>query len=147
MAMNATRCGLVVAVVTLAACSNSPTAPTPPAVVAAAPPLVIDFPVVARPARIYVNSALYRYLLSTTRFVLYDDGTFTLQFLNNGSGIGEYRGTYKEANGTVDFDWEGWSVMGPWDATASLTPDALTVSYNDIMKWNDFEDGVYDRAR
>jgi len=43
---------------------------------------------------------------------------------------GEYRGRYTEANGDIVFDWEGWSVAGPWGAIG-------------IMRLSDFEDAVY----
>jgi hypothetical protein len=54
-----------------------------------------------------------------------------------------YRGGYTEADGTITFDWEGWSVAGPWAATGTLKDGTLTVRYNDIMQWTDFDDAVY----
>jgi hypothetical protein len=78
-----------------------------------------------------------------SRYVLYDDGKFALQF----SGLFEYRGTYKESDGTITFEWEGWSVMGPWGATGTLNGDTLDVKYNLVMQLTDFIDGVYIRQR
>jgi hypothetical protein len=80
-----------------------------------------------------------------SRFVLYENGAFVLQFF--GRVVVEYRGRYTEADGDVIFEWEGWSVAGPWGATGSLSGDALSVRYNIIMQMSDFEDGVYRRER
>jgi hypothetical protein len=116
--------------------STAPTS-TPPATVGVPP----AFPAVKRSARIYValdSSPL------PSRYVLYDDGTFVLQYSRANL---EYRGTYHEAYGAIAFEWEGWSVAGPWGATGSLSDDALAVRYNLIMQLSDFEDGLYIRAR
>jgi hypothetical protein len=78
-----------------------------------------------------------------SRFVLYDNGGFVLQFV----GRGEYRGGYTEANGVITFEWEGWSAAGPWGATGLLSDDRLSVRYNIIMGLTDFEDAVYLNAR
>jgi hypothetical protein len=74
-----------------------------------------------------------------SRFVLYDNGAFVLQYV----GGGEYLGEYTQTNGTVAFDWEGWSLAGPWEATGTLEGEWLTVRYNFIMQLTDFEDAVY----
>jgi hypothetical protein len=58
-------------------------------------------------------------------------------------GEGGYRGGYKDANGVIVFEWEGWSGAGPWGATGILTGDSLTVQYNEIMHHTDFEDALY----
>jgi hypothetical protein len=78
-----------------------------------------------------------------SRFVLYDNGAFVLQYV----GRGEYRGRYAEDKGVITFEWDGWSVAGPWGATGALSDDSLSVRYNLIMQLSDFEDGVYLRAR
>jgi hypothetical protein len=79
-----------------------------------------------------------------SRFVLYDNGAFVLQYSSLGEG--GYRGGYTDANGVMTFEWEGWSVLGRWGASGSLTGDALTVQYNQIMQLTDFEDAVYVRT-
>jgi hypothetical protein len=76
-----------------------------------------------------------------SRFVLYENGAFVLQYPPLGEG--GYRGGYIDANGVITFEWEGWSVAGPWGATGSLQGDSLTVQYNEIMQHSDFEDAVY----
>jgi len=78
-----------------------------------------------------------------SRFVLYDNGAFVLQYSSLGEG--GYRGEYKDANGIVTFEWEGWSVAGRWGASGTLRGDELTVQYNLIMQLTDFEDAVYVR--
>jgi hypothetical protein len=75
-----------------------------------------------------------------SRFVLYDNGAFVLQYASLG---GEYRGGYTESNGIITFEWEGWSLAGPWGATGTLNSGSLTVRYNVIMQLTDFEDAVY----
>jgi hypothetical protein len=77
----------------------------------------------------------------TSRFILYDNGAFVLQYPSLGEG--GYRGGYKDADGVVMFEWEGWSAAGPWGATGVLTGDSLTVQYNEIMHHTDFEDALY----
>jgi len=75
-----------------------------------------------------------------SRFVLYDNGAFALQYVSLGI---DYRGGYTESNGVITFQWEGWSVAGPWGATGTLKDGSLTVQYNLIMQMTDFEDAVY----
>jgi hypothetical protein len=76
-----------------------------------------------------------------SRFVLYDDGAFALQYVSLGV---EYRGGYTESNGVVTLAWEGWSTAGPWGATGTLKDGSLTVRYNLIMSLSDFDDAAYD---
>jgi hypothetical protein len=75
-----------------------------------------------------------------SRYVLYPDGTFALQF--GGPGL-QYRGRYTESNSVIVFDWDGWSTAGPWGATGTLDGDIMTVRYNLVMMLTDFEDGAY----
>jgi hypothetical protein len=76
-----------------------------------------------------------------SRFVLYDNGGFVLQFPTV-AGDG-YRGGYTEVNGAITFEWEGWNPAGPWGAAGILNGNSLTVQYNSIMQGTDFEDAVY----
>jgi hypothetical protein len=81
-----------------------------------------------------------------TRFVLYDNGAFELQFLNSG---GEYRhglrGKYQDQNGLLTFEWENSGRDGPWGwaAAGTLQGDSLIVRYNTAMWGADFEDAIY----
>jgi hypothetical protein len=95
------------------------------------------------PSRTFVFDRALSYPVSdftkTSRFVLYDNGAFVLQY----AGLGEYRGGYRDENGILTFEWEGWSSAGPWGASGTLSGDSLTVEYNLIMQLTDFEDAVY----
>jgi len=155
----AVRYGAVAALLAIStACSESspPTRPSPVAasVETPAPPPPVPhtptFPALSRPGRVYVGvpapatpthgSALY------SRFVLYDDGTFALQYSSANFGFFDYRGTYTGET-ALEFQWEGWSTAGPWGASGTLDGETLSVKYNLIMQLTDFEDGVYTRER
>ncbi|HUQ20831.1 MAG TPA: hypothetical protein VM099_14535 [Gemmatimonadaceae bacterium] len=125
--------------------SNPPSVsfPAPPA----PPPAPTNFPPPSGPARVFVyDHAFWAPQAYTTqsRFVLYDNHAFALEYA---PPIGEYRGAYTETNGVIVFDWEGWSIAGPWGATGTLNGDTLTVKYNIIMSLSDFEDAVYTLAK
>jgi hypothetical protein len=109
------------------------------------------FPIVEKPGRIFegVDSPYYAYHGSklASRYVLYDDKTFALQYSSWRWGVFEYRGWYSEVDSLVTFTWEGWSTAGPWGATGTLIGDSLAVKYNIIMALSDFEDGLYVRKK
>jgi hypothetical protein len=147
---------LAVLAVCVSACSSPEsrfTAPTPtPPPVAAAPPAPapapqpppLPFPPPSGPSRVYdFASPLTRIVADYTRasrYVLYDNGAFELQYYRLG---GSYRGRYEQTETAVTFHWEGWSSAGAWGASGSLDGDMLTVRYNFIMQLTDFEDAVY----
>jgi hypothetical protein len=99
------------------------------------------FEAVTEPARIYVDATSCP---DPSRYVLYADGTFVLQYQSFTRG---YRGTYREINGTVVFDWEDRSVAGPWGATGAITDSTVAVAYNFVMNMSGFDDAVYTRAQ
>ena len=148
--MNTVRRGTVIALVMLVVgCGDTgPAAPTDarqPPVSAPITPHATSFPPPSGPSRTFVFG---RELLhpvsgytSTSRFVLYDNGAFVLQY----PSLGEpgYRGGYQQVNSIITFEWEGWNIAGPWGATGTLSGDSLTVRYNEVMQWSDFEDAVY----
>jgi hypothetical protein len=147
---------LICAVVTLAGCGDGvrsavPTAPTPTVVPSPqpvpAPSPSSGYPPITGSNRVFVyrDSPYPRvaaYTL-TSRFVLYDDGRFALQYEYP---IGEYRGTYTMTDGVIDFDFEGFGVIGDWDARGTLKGDILSVRYTVIMQLTDFEDANYTRT-
>lgn len=151
--MNSTlRCGAIVLLFVLgAACGSSgPTSPTgisQSPVLSPIPPPVTEFPPLSGPSRTFIFDRELVYPVSDytkrSRFVLYDNGAFVLQFPSLGEG--GYRGRYEDANGAIAFKWEGWSTAGPWGATGMLNGNSLTVQYNLIMQLTDFEDAVYVR--
>jgi hypothetical protein len=123
--------------------SSAPTAPAPRPEPPPAAPRPAGFPPILDPARVYTSAAPLNYPLQPytlgSRFVLSANGTFALQY----GGTLQYRGTYKEENGVVTFEWEGWSTAGPWGATGSLDGKTLTVRFNLVMQMSDFEDAIY----
>jgi hypothetical protein len=74
-----------------------------------------------------------------SRYVLYVDGTFALQY----DGIPAFPGIYSRADSTIAFKFQGESVIGLWLAGGIVRGDSLVVKYNDAMRLSDFEDGVY----
>jgi len=149
MTHTAVRCGALVALLILssgcgASAPTSPTARSEPTANPAPTP-----PPLSGSARIFsfeheLSSGASDYT-KTSRFVLYDNGAFALQYRTCNCG-GEYRGRYTEARGVITFEWDGWSVAGPWGASGTLQGDTLTVRYNQIMQLTDFEDAAYLRT-
>jgi hypothetical protein len=146
------RGAVVVLLVLVAACGSSgptfPTGPNPPSAFpppAPAPPPTTVFPPLSGPSRTFIFDRELSYRVSDytrkSRFVLYDNGAFVLQYPSLGEG--GYRGGYTDANGVITFEWEGWSVVGPWGATGTLKGDSLTVQYNEVMQLTDFESALY----
>ena len=136
---------IVVMLLPLAACGSSgPTSPTginqPPAVPSPTPS-VTNFPPLSGPSRTFVFDHEVSYPVhdytKKSRFVLYDNGAFALQYT---SLSGEDPGAYKDANGVIAFEWQGGNS---WSATGILTADSLTVHYGVYMALSDFEDAVY----
>ena len=148
--MNAVRRASLIALVVATACSDAPLPiapssiplPSIPPTSTGNPPIIgtpPPFPSVSEPARIYnaVDSP-YTPMHGSSRYVLYDDGTFALQYGSPNYAFFEYRGTYEEANDLITFggEWTGW-----------FSGDSLAVRYTERMHHSDFLDGVYIRAR
>lgn len=122
------------------------TAPSPPAA-APLPPVISpgppqeSFPPLSAPARVFVVhrgvTSPVSFWTQESRYVLYNDGAFELQYVRNGI----FPGRYTESRGVVRFAW----TSGDWEATGTLEGNALTVRYNAVMLMSDFEDAVYVR--
>jgi len=132
------------------ACGRStPTGPTSqvPIVPSTPAPAPTNFPPQSGPSRTFTFDHELNYGVSDytkhSRFVLYDDGAFALQYPSLSA---EYRGAYTESNGNINFQWEGWSLAGPWGATGTVADGSLTVKYNLIMDLSGFENAVYGLA-
>jgi Tol biopolymer transport system component len=94
------------------------------------------YPLLLRPGVAYVSTSLP----STSRYVLYEDSTFGVQF-GSSYGFFEYPGKYSRADSVVSFLFD--ANAGRWTATGIVRGDSLIVIYNDEMHLDDFEDGVY----
>lgn len=79
----------------------------------------------------------------TSRFVLYDDGTFDLQYLRPDFGFFAYAGKYARADSSITFLFNDAATAGPWVAAGILRGDSLVVKFNLVMILSDFEDGMY----
>lgn len=153
---------VVVLLVVSAACGSS--RPTSPSGTSQNPsPPLIEFPPFSGPSRTFIvdselthelRRTLPGFRLSTSdlttksRFVLYDNGAFELQYPPSRFGDGRFRGAYQTANGVIGFlfEFQGRSEDTAWhDATGTLKDDSLTVLYDEMMRQADFEDAVYTR--
>jgi hypothetical protein len=139
------RSTLVVALLALSwACNNGerPAAPTPVTATSSpqAPVPPPAFPPLSRPARVYAFDQELSYPVAwytrESRYVLYEDGAFELQYLHV-----DYTGKYSESNSTIGFQFAGGG-----DASGSLSGDVLAIRYSEWMQLSDFENAVYKRT-
>jgi hypothetical protein len=138
--------------VTLAACAadaptdtrgqNPPTHPSAPGPVPTPVPMT-EFPQLTRAGAIYYRTTA-SFIPGESRYVIYDDGTFSLQYLRPDWGFFEYPGRYLRADSVLTLDFNDADTAGLWQARGVFAPDAtLTVAYNAVMIGADFEDGKY----
>jgi hypothetical protein len=66
-----------------------------------------------------------------------------LQFNSGIFGFFEYGGRFARMNSGIALSFNDSSIGGPWEAAGTLNGDALSVTYNSIMSFSDFIDGVY----
>jgi hypothetical protein len=101
-------------------------------------------PPVSGPADVYVFSGNLSYPVvgytTTSRYVLYENGAFALQY----ASLGAYVGTYRQESGLISFVFAG---DARWTATGTLNGESLEVRYNLIMEHSDFENAVYRRSQ
>ena len=129
-----------------------PTAPptTPPPSPVGSPP---PFPAVSNASAIYVGpehlydaSISYNGSSLLTRYVLFADSTFQLQFASFRFGVVTSTGQYSRTASTISFSW----VIGggpPWDAVGTVRGDTLDIRYSINMQMADFIDGAYVLSR
>jgi TolB protein len=86
----------------------------------------------------------------SSRYVIEDDGTFSLQYQSANYDYFEYLGTWSIVDAGLIFVFDGISARyGPsgrevsGEAIATLSADCLTVEYNIVMVLSDFQDGEY----
>jgi hypothetical protein len=137
-----------------ASCAGDPTQPTgqtsqPPGDQLPAPP----FPALSRPGVIYLGDPkIYDVFAGSlgpriaSRFVFFEDSTFSLQFTSARNPFFEYTGRFNRADSVIALGWYEVGLAGPWEAIGRLAGDTMRVSYNDVMHFSDFLDGVYVRV-
>jgi len=106
-------------------------------------PPSLEFPALTRPGqefRLLVTPTDSRQLI--TRYVLYDDGTFALQYLDEAKYFGEYVGTYTRRDSTVNLVWDSDEMI----ATGTLLGDELRVRYNYFLQLQGWRDETYRRV-
>jgi len=81
-----------------------------------------------------------------SRYFLFADSTFALEFDSPRFGTFIYSGRYRRVNSKLVFGWDAWSTAGPWGAEATQQGDSLKVTYNSVMMLSDFVGGTYVRA-
>ena len=102
-------------------------------------PLVV--PPLIGPSTTYVFSGPLDYRVShfteTSKYVLYDNGAFQLQYL-----IGTLTGAYERENDRISFRFAAGG-----DAKGTLKSDVLEVRYSERMQHSDFENAAYKRSQ
>jgi hypothetical protein len=113
---------------------NAPAAQTP-----------VGFPALTRPGQVFrlLGPAPDPGRLAS-RYVLYDDGTFALQYSGPGL-LFEIAGTYWRSDSTITFVYNAASNE-LWIATGTLQLDELRVHYNSTMQQSEFIDATYQRV-
>lgn len=124
--------------------TSTPT-PTRP-VSTAPPPRPAEYPPIIGPASVFDFSGPLshpvRGFTTTSRYVLYDDGAFALQYLGF-----EYPGSYEKDGGTIRFLFFPCPCNDRSQALATLNGDLLEVRYSEMMQHSDFEDATYKRSQ
>jgi hypothetical protein len=134
--------------VTLAGCKDSglPVEPSAPPLLPGEPPpptAPANFPVPSSAASIYDRTSS-SYIPGNSRYVIYDNGTFSLQYVTPAFGFFEYVGRYTRQDSAIAFQFD--ANGGTWLADGIFAGDSLTVKYNEDMIKSDFEDGVYTQS-
>ena len=98
------------------------------------------YPPLARSASLY-NRVTPSAFPGVSRFVLYGDSTFALQYNRPDFGFFEYKGAYWRADSTIVFTFS--ASGGDWYAHAVVRGESLILTFNALMRLSDFEDGEY----
>jgi len=120
---------------------TNPVVPTP----APVPPPITAYPPLNRAGAVYDRTTPAS-IPGSSRYVIYDDGTFSLQYLRPDYGFFEYLGRYLRAGPVLTLGFN--DNAGSWQARGVLRADSsLTVQYNLPMGLADFEDGTFRSSR
>lgn len=123
----------------------NPQSPTQPSAVASFPPLTHPGTIYGEQGEVYAFFSPSQGSL-ISRYVIYDDGSFELEFISGKYGFFRYAGTYTQSGTGLTLNFADRDSAGPWLGTAALSGDQLSVEYNVIMMLADFIDGVYVRV-
>jgi hypothetical protein len=131
-------------------CADATQPGEPPVI---APPVA---PPVAPPAPQAAVVATYQRLGETSpRYVLREDGSFSLEYDYYLGGVIGYPGMYQRADTVITFKFDisstaysGATTYSRWEATGTVRGDTLAVKYNDGMTWllTDFMDPYFDKV-
>ena len=100
------------------------------------------YPPITMPARVYNLDGVHSDG-SKSRYVLYDDGNFNLQFTSLNWGTFGYGGRYSGEN-PIAFQMEWDNAPEPWRATGTVDGTRLSIRYNWIADLIGFENGGYE---
>jgi WD40-like Beta Propeller Repeat len=100
------------------------------------------FPAVTRLASVY-DAEIPDFAAALRRFVLFNDGTFELQYVSFRWGFFAYPGSYNRAGSRINFNFIHSSGAGRWTAAGTLDGTRLDVIFNLAMLLDDFENGVF----
>lgn len=140
-------------VLALVSCSEPGTSPPleqkPPAAPLPSQPVpeTPAFPALTKPGEIYlsVEGPSEANGNFTSRYVLYADKTFALQYVGPGVSL-SYPGRYVLAGSVIMFNWDEINPLGNWSASGTLSGSDLAVQYNIYMLLSDFVDARYVRV-
>ena len=144
----------------MSATTCRPPLPSPPgrspAVRSSPSPDPPAFPVLDRPGVVYLGgdeiyADLEDFVWSklATRYVLYADNSFELQFSSARFGVSQLPGRVVRTDGSrlaFHFSWGGATPDDAPDAFGTLLGDSLLVEYSLSMQMADFYDGLYVRV-
>jgi len=105
------------------------------------PPTLTSFPTLSHPGIIYGRTSPSEFP-GTSRYVLYEDGSFSLQYVRPDWGFFEYPGKYTRADSAIAFKF-GPNGGPPWLADGVVEGASLVVHVDFTMVADGFEDGVY----
>lgn len=100
------------------------------------------YPAVTQPASVFEREGLDSFGFRS-RFVLYANGRFELQYILIGQESGSYAGAFSQQGNDFHFTFDARNSAGPWLANGTLDGLRLAITFNHVAGLADFEDGVY----
>jgi hypothetical protein len=92
----------------------------------------------------YVRLAPHRWPPGArSTYLLRANSTFALRYHLPSGSTGEYLGSYSRSDSVITLLFDAWGITGRWEATGIVRGRSLSIAYNEVAAWDDFEDGVY----